>query len=770
MINPQNIIGPWLIGCIIILTANKAFAQITTGRSDKELRALLHNAAPDTNRIKILLELAKYYDAKPGAYVNEADSAFVYASKARQLSDQLQAIGWQHQCLFLLGDMYFERRDYEHGRACFLQVISDLHRLGQKEQEAIVWTRLANTIPDKVVDHPDSAFAEHLRYFTQARELYRQTGNKEREIASIKDIADVYLHQGKRDSAEQVLLRVLKMYKSIHFANLHYTYDLLAAVCTAKGNYHQSLFYALEAVKSMHATGDSASAGFFYGRLAGIYKELGHLDKSIEWYRRSVGYFQQSVERAIHSPMYRYNTHLIRALILQKKEAEALQLLLNTRDRFPPVRMSDKQALAISLGDCYTALKQYQLAEQYYLEMVAWEEKMDQGNTFTFDVYYLMGEFYINTLRYDLARPYLSKAMALSPGIAIVSRIRDLHYLMFKVDSATGNYLSAITHFNKHKILNDSLFNENKSRQIEELQVKYETGKKEENIDILEQKNQLQQGQLRQAKLTGNLTIGAVILLLIIVALLYNRYRTRQRNNQRLELKQEEINAKNTSLQQLVAEKDKLLDEKEWLVKEIHHRVKNNLQIIISLLNTQTAYLDNEAALTAIRDSQHRMRAMSLIHQRLYQSEVNSSIDMQHYIRELVEYLDDNFNLGHRIRFDLQMEKIDMDVAQAVPVGLILNEAVTNAIKYAFPDNRIGTITVSMSHTADSNLLLVVSDNGRGLPDGFDITKIKSLGMSLMQGLTRQLNGTFRIINNDGLQITIQFPDEKMTKYSALTA
>jgi two-component sensor histidine kinase len=164
------------------------------------------------------------------------------------------------------------------------------------------------------------------------------------------------------------------------------------------------------------------------------------------------------------------------------------------------------------------------------------------------------------------------------------------------------------------------------------------------------------------------------------------------------------------------------------------------------------------------------MRAMSLIHQRLYQSEKDSSIDMQQYIRELMEYLDENFNLGHRICFDLQLEKIDMDVAQAVPVGLILNEAITNAIKYAFPDNRVGAITLSMSHTADSNLLLVVSDNGRGLPVDFDITKIKSLGMSLMQGLTRQLNGTFRITNNDGLQITIQFPDEKMTKYSALTA
>lgn len=760
----------WLIIAVLLITVCDTSAQIPAGKSYTTLVSLLQRSVPDTNRVKILLEIARYYDAKPGEYTNESDSAIVYAIKAKQLSDQLNAVDWRHQSLLLLGEMYFEKRDYDQGRSSFMQVIAELQKSGEKEREAALWTRLANTIPDKVATAPDSAFAEHMRYFKKARELYRQTGNKEKEIAATKDVADVYLHQGKFDSAEQGFLSVLKMYQSIRFANLHYTYDLLAAVATAKGNYEKALPYALESVRSMQATADSVSAGYFYGRLAGVYRELGNVEKTIEWYQRAVTYFQQNLELALHSPMYRYNSHLVRAMIKHKKEKEALQLLLETRKKFPPFRMADKQAVATSLGDCYTALKQYSLAEKYYLEMVAWEEKMNQGNTFTFDIYFIIGEFYLNRQNYDQARRYLSKAMALPPGITIVSRIRDLHLFLFKVDSAAGNYLSAINHFRQHKFLSDSLFNENKSKQIEELQVKYETGKKEENIDLLEQKNQLQHNQLKQAELTSNLTIGAVILLLIIVALLYNRYLTRQRNNLRLEMKQEEINAKNTSLQQLVTEKDKLLEEKEWLLKEIHHRVKNNLQIVISLLNTQSTYLDNEAALTAIRDSQHRMRAMSLIHQRLYQSEKDSCIDMRHYIRELMEYLDDNFNLDHSIRFDLQMEKIDMDVAQAVPVGLILNEAITNAIKYAFPANRAGAITVSMSYTADNNLLLVVSDNGRGLPAGFDITKIKSLGMSLMQGLTRQLNGTFRITNNDGLQITIQFPDEKMTRYNALTA
>ena len=105
----------------------------------------------------------------------------------------------------------------------------------------------------------------------------------------------------------------------------------------------------------------------------------------------------------------------------------------------------------------------------------------------------------------------------------------------------------------------------------------------------------------------------------------------------------------------------------------------------MSLLNSQSAYINNEPALTAIHDSQHRVHAMSLIHQKLYSSENVSSIDISLYIRELVSYLADSFNTGQRIRFEFDVEPLELDVSQAVPLGLILNEAITNSIKYAFP-------------------------------------------------------------------------------------
>jgi two-component sensor histidine kinase len=210
-----------------------------------------------------------------------------------------------------------------------------------------------------------------------------------------------------------------------------------------------------------------------------------------------------------------------------------------------------------------------------------------------------------------------------------------------------------------------------------------------------------------------------------------------------------------------------LVNEKEWLLKEIHHRVKNNLQVVMSLLNSQSAYIDNDAALTAIHDSQHRVHAMSLIHQKLYNSENVSSIDMSFYTRELVSYLRDSFDTGHRIRFELNIEPLKMDVSQAVPLGLILNEAITNSIKYAFPHEKSGVISVSLSDSSANHYLLSISDNGVGLPA--DFRKTGSLGMSLMKGLSEDLDGNFSIESNNGTLIKISFVHHPILKQSDLT-
>ena len=202
---------------------------------------------------------------------------------------------------------------------------------------------------------------------------------------------------------------------------------------------------------------------------------------------------------------------------------------------------------------------------------------------------------------------------------------------------------------------------------------------------------------------------------------------------------------------------EKVMRENEWLLKEIHHRVKNNLQIVISLLNTQSAYLHNADALDAIRKSQHRMYAMSLIHRMQDESDGLAEIDMKWYIDELVDYIGDCFATAGRIRFMLSTDALKLDVAQAVPLGLILNEAISNAIQHGFPGDAEGLIHISFHAVEGGNYLLRIADNGAGLPIEFETGERQSLGMSLIRGLTEQLSGEVRMWNTKGLNLEISF-------------
>jgi len=240
--------------------------------------------------------------------------------------------------------------------------------------------------------------------------------------------------------------------------------------------------------------------------------------------------------------------------------------------------------------------------------------------------------------------------------------------------------------------------------------------------------------------------LGVLFLIFVII---YKCYSSKNEINKDLALKQEKINDQSISLK-------KLLLDKEWLLKELHHRVKNNLQVVISLLNTQSAYLENKDALLAIQDSQNRMFAMSLIHQKLYQNDNLSTIDMHWYIPELVSYLKSVFDADHKIAFLLDIDHVDLDVAQAMPLGLILNEAIINALKYAYPETHKGEVKIFLKEKQDNLYQLIISDNGVGVPD-FELKNRNSLGMNLMYGLSNQIEGSFEVESKNGLSITLNF-------------
>jgi PAS domain S-box-containing protein len=201
------------------------------------------------------------------------------------------------------------------------------------------------------------------------------------------------------------------------------------------------------------------------------------------------------------------------------------------------------------------------------------------------------------------------------------------------------------------------------------------------------------------------------------------------------------------------------LREKEALLKEIHHRVKNNLQIISSLLALQADRIADPALLAAFRESRDRVRAMAIIHQDLYRSGDLGHIDLSQHVQSLCSNLFRSYGVdADRIQLEPRIGEVRLDLERAVPCGLLLNELVSNALKHAFTDGRRGRIRVSMDAGPNGEYTLLVGDDGVGLPPNLDVTRASSLGLQLIDMLTRQLGGRLSVDRDGGTAFRITFP------------
>jgi PAS domain S-box-containing protein len=200
------------------------------------------------------------------------------------------------------------------------------------------------------------------------------------------------------------------------------------------------------------------------------------------------------------------------------------------------------------------------------------------------------------------------------------------------------------------------------------------------------------------------------------------------------------------------------LEEKEILLKEVHHRVKNNMQIISSMLKLQSRYIDDEKALELFKNSQNRVKSMALIHERIYKSPDLASVNFEDYVKSLGVSLFLNYGVNtNNVSFETQVDSVSVNMNTAIPLGLIINELISNALKHAFPQNRKGKLKISFSRNADGKHKLIVEDNGVGIKQDIDLNEAETLGMQLVNALTSQLQGSLKIINENGTKVRLTF-------------
>ena len=700
--------------------------------------------------IRLLLVLNEYYINNKDASPAELRKALPYLEQARKLSARQRSRRWMTESAIAQAKYHFRLSEMTLGKNCFYRVIKYYKQTGDKAQEAHYWQDLALYIPDS-----DSTYATEVYSVRKARALFQELGNTE-EVATCIWLEGYYHWQhNKPELTEKLYLLELQTLQAAKLnKELTASYQRLSGLYEKQRNFDKALHYALLGLKNLQVLKDSSQFSSIYLALGNIHRSMGNYPEAINYYK--LVYATTPVHRVWTYSLLRL---LIDAQIKSGHPEEGLSFLQSfVKRRDTPQTSVNRQLLAFAFGNCYAAIREYARAEAHYLEMIRLNKDVEYSQKANFtraetiagaEAYLTIGQFYTQNRKFDQAGNYLKMALQsirLTPAFE-----RDTRHMLFKVDSAAGNLMAAIQNYQRFKFLNDSIENNTKNKEVSILKANFKAAQKEKDIVILTKEATLHKEKLELAARTEKYTYVGFAVLLCLLGMLYYSYRIKQSANRQLVEQQKMISIKNASLIQLVT-------EKEWLLREVHHRVKNNLQIVISLLNSQSAYLKEEVAVNAIVESRHRIQAMSMLHQRIYQSEDLTSIGMSSYIHELVSYLNSSFNTGKRIIFNIHVEKIELDLSQAVPIGLILNEAITNSLKYAFPGGREGTVRVSFTKVAGDDILLSITDDGIGLPLEFEIDAVETFGFRLMKGLAEDLEGNLLVHSECGTKLEVLFP------------
>jgi len=332
-------------------------------------------------------------------------------------------------------------------------------------------------------------------------------------------------------------------------------------------------------------------------------------------------------------------------------------------------------------------------------------------------------------------------------ALAIAAKARaveaNAHQYLSSYFEEQGRLDSALFHHKRWAVLNDSIFNEQSSAQIAEMQEKYESGKK----DVLLAENK---AQLEQRSLTIKAVATGAVLLLLVSLFAFRAYRIKKRTS-------EELVRKNAVI-------DEQLQEKELLLREIHHRVKNNLQTVSSLLSIQGRGIADPTAKQAVNDSRLRVKSMALIHQDLYRDGDLTGVEMKAYVDKLATSLISSYDRMDTVQLNVAIDDLSLDVDTAVPLGLILNELITNALKYAWPDETEGTLGIGMALSGDA-LRISVRDNGIGYdPDADRSAESTGFGLGMIKTFASKLKAEWSIRNENGTVVEMIVRNFKLAR------
>lgn len=687
----------YLVIPLLLLFQNSYTQTKKSNYTLDSLQVLLKHTKNKENRIETFLELANYYNV---AKTKNLDSVRFYANEAYKLTSSKSSFEKKKvKALYYLANTAINSKEFDTAKRYIEQINSISKRLNYGTGLSFVNFLYAN------ISKAENNLNETIYHLENAYKLTRVYNIPEDIIFEITlDLSDIYL---ENNYDRKILSKLL--------------FELEGLITSPKiPQFKKGIFYY--------------QFGFFYEKYDSNYS------KAISNYKKSIDFLTKATAH------YKLNSVLIHLAEIYQ-QLNDYENAIETYNKALALKNEETDTIIYyGLGSCYFDLKIYDKSE-YNINKAIEAYKIDNNDIGEAKCLKKLGDLYKKKKNVNISNHYYNLAIeTCNKGIIELrnqgvsnTKIAHAYQLMSTFYQQIENYKESLKYHTIYTQYKDSI-NTNESVKItERFNFLQKTTEKNEKIQNLQIQNEIQDIDTRRNQsLKTNLFIG-LILLILSSLIAYNQYQLKQRSVNIIERKNE---------------------ENKLLMREIHHRVKNNLQIVSGLLGFQiNNHSDNQELKMILQESQNKVKSMAIIHQDLYNGDQFAKIKVSSYVEALTKQIEKSFsNTDTKIKFNLDVISKSIQISLAIPLGLILNELITNSFKHAFTDNERQDNVISIKFSqieSSSKYCLTFRDNGKGLPANFKIEHSTSFGIQLINELVAQLQGDIKITNQQGVFYTI---------------
>ena len=503
--------------------------------------------------------------------------------------------------------------------------------------------------------------------------------------------------------------------------------NLIGVLHKNKGLYPDALDYFIKALNIFEEIKNKKGMGNCYANMGDVYYNQTEYAKALVFYKKALKARQDVGNKNAVASSYGDLGNLYSSLSDYESALKYHLIALKIREE-----MGDIQGMAYcynNIGIVYKNQANNTKALEYYFKCLRAIKEVDDKKGITY-CYNNIGNMYLDLSDYKLAMLYCDSSLQIVKEIGDINAERTAYQNLAQVYFKTGKYKEAYEYEVKFKALTDSIFNADNSKQLGDMKTGFEVEKKETELNAKAERQQaLAFEEEKRESVIIYFVTGILLVVIIFSFFLYKRFKHANKQKQTI----------------------------EYLFKEVHHRVKNNLQVITSLLNLQKGYIDDKKILNVFQDCQNRIYAMAAIHEKLYEHNALSNINLNEYIKNLITQLIDTYQLSFNVKYNLEVDIDTLDLDTLIPIGLLTNEIISNSLKYAFTDDeKKHVITFKLKKVADNTFTMLIGDNGKGNKVTLD-EEHTTFGIDLIKILVTQLHGIIKQLPDAGTMYEITF-------------